>query len=354
MAKATGKDPTKNTYALLLDAHELEESPSKSKKAGEAPQDRPPGYIPTPAEKEQERKKKEEEQKKIVAEKEKKKKEKAETETTKSKTSEKMSREQWEQQNKQKKLQQASNPAQPGQSDDGWSRPKQQQQQQQGVQVQSGQDSNRGGRRGGRFGGRGGREGDGQNAGYQNQGQQGGRGGDGRRGGRGGRGGEGRRGGGRRGGPGRNFEGADAARLEENKNRDVNQRGQDLTGERPPRKRPFDRKSGRFVKDFSNNNVGDFPKVEQETQDWTTNAAPPPETEVAGPEGWGENDEAPTTDPTAEVDKATTEATPDTAAPDQEKPKENQLPTKGYDEFLAEREKKKSRISCSLRKNSKN
>jgi len=117
MAKATtGKDPTKNMYSLLLQQEameSLEEDTLKSKSKKNAPTDaavtaasgsetKPVGYIPTPAERQ-----KKEEEKKIQAEKEKKEKQqKAEAEAAAAAAKpkpEKMSREQWDLQNKKNK-----------------------------------------------------------------------------------------------------------------------------------------------------------------------------------------------------------------------------------------------------------
>jgi len=206
----------------------------------------------------------------------------------------------------------------------------------------------RGGRSGRGRGGRnfGGREGENQ-AQDQNQ-YQGGRGGEGRRGGRGPRRG---RGGGRFGN--RNTE--EQPRFTENQNREFNQRGEDLTGEKKTRKRqPYgDKKSGGFVKEFSNNNVGtNFPKVEQEAPaEWTSTA---PDLLDASAEGWGDNAPAETTtDANAQwdaINQETNQNVPKAPPVSQKKPTEP--PTKTLDDFRMEQEQNKEKLDALFKKNS--
>jgi len=338
------------------------------------------GYIPTPAERQ-----KKEEEKKIQAEKEKKEKQqKAEAEAAAAAAKpkpEKMSREQWDLQNKKNKLAQlnaASNPPappQPGQDNKANAGfqparpPKQQYQQYQPLtqssqpgqqQQQQQQGEYRGGRRGGGRGRGGGRYAEvGTTEGGQNQaagrGGAGGEGG-GRRGGRGGEGG--RRGGGRgRRGGGRGGANLDEAqRFEENKNRDVNQRGEDLTNPPPPRKRQYgDRKSGGHVTNYGNKNVGNFTNIEEQNADWANTAAPP-EAEKETTVGWGEENATEQIGSFDDVDKATTDAAP-VAAPEKEKEKEKdkeeELPTKGLEEFLAEQNKRIEALAALLAQRNK-
>jgi len=481
MAKATGKNPTQNTYSLLLqtDLEELEDSTSPSKKltksnkkategagSGDSTASTtafPPGYIPTPAER-----KKMEEEKKSLAEKDKQGNEKqqqkkqqpaqaADVDTAPAAKS-KLSREKWDKNKSQFANQVQENKPAQAQEDDGFQParpPKQQHSQQPGA---SGQDyrggrGGRGGRgRGGRFnndnnnsnwgdnqqqggggrfnkdnnanwgdnqqqGGGGGRFnnnnanwGDNQqqggggrynnnNANWGDNQQQGGggrfnnnnnanwgdnqqQGGGGRfnnnnanwgenqqqggrfnnsgenqeyRGGRGGRGRGGRGRGGRR--YNRNFEGEQQGALEENTNREYNQRGEDLTGERPPRKRQFDRRSGRPITKYGDNNVGDFPTAEEQGSEWTSAAPPQQPNEIA--EGWGDNTTATTAAPESDlaaswdaIDQSTSQAAPSQPVTTEsgvwEKPKPKEPPTKGLDDYLVEQKKKSEELAALL------
>jgi hypothetical protein len=218
---------------------------------------------------------------------------------------------------------------------------RQQGEKQQGYQQGDRQDG--GGRRGGREGGgRGGRFGrDGRD------GREGGREGGRREGGRFGRGG-------RRGGLGRDGQ---PYRFDENKNREYNQRGQNLTGDQRPRGREHDRKSGKFVKNFSNNNVSDFPKVEQEPADWNLESAPPVDNGGEGTSTWTGGNDTETTDTQAgwdDVNQATGDATPSATATKEEKggkpavegavAKVPEPETKSYEDYLKEQVKKRTEL----------
>jgi hypothetical protein len=366
MAKALGKDPTQNLFAVLLQQEAYDVDPKKLSKnvkknaptavdksaVVESAPASAPSHPPTPAEQAQARKQKEEEKKAIAAAQAaaqaEKQKAKAEAEAQGGKNQVKMSREQWELQNKQQKKQgnanenQQDNKQNQGQqnNNDGFQQVRSQNQgqrrdYQQGHGFQQGQD---GGRRGGKEGG-------------ERSGRQG-RGDGGRDGGRGG--GRGGRGGGRRGGR----SGDQPPRFDQNKNREFNQRGQNLTGEQRQRGREHDRKSGKFVKNFSNNNVSDFPKVEQEPADWNQQLESAPPTDTG--ESWTGTEAETANAVSAEwedVNQATGETTPSaTATKEGGKPAEAtpaKVPepeTKSYEDYLKDQEKKRSELQELLEK----
>jgi len=135
----------------------------------------------------------------------------------------------------------------------------------------------------------------------------------------------------------------------------VNQRGEDLTGDRgTPRKRTHDRRSGRYVKDFSNNNVGEFPTtIEQTNPEWTSSA---PADASGTAEGWGDappaTSEQPVEDPADPwdtINSNTTQATPtlteSSNPPYQKKPVEI---TKGLDEYFIDQKKKSDELAALL------
>jgi hypothetical protein len=139
--------------------------------------------------------------------------------------------------------------------------------------------------------------------------------------------------------------------LEENTNRDVNLRGEDLTGESSPRKRQNDRRSGGFVKNYGNKLTGDFAAPEWETST--------PATETEGAEGWGDAPASTTTEDHAaawdSVNQATTQTAPTQATYAENKPKSEKKPLaekpkqpppqKSFDDFLAEKQKKKQEVA---------
>jgi len=191
-------------------------------------------------------------------------------------------------------------------------------------------------------------------------------------GGRGGPGPDGRRGRGRGGRDGRRGRGG-RSRVEENKNREFNQRGQNLSeGKQGPRGREYDRRSGMKTSKFPptkrrgggqrnwgenptafNNNNNNNPNWEVEENTETTNENPavtgesnaPVEAVVEG--SWGDDDQ--------NKETTTTTSAPTTEESDQQPSAETdeklKVTNKGLDDFLKEQSEKQAELAAHLNRN---
>jgi len=121
------------------------------------------------------------------------------------------------------------------------------------------------------------------------------------------------------------------------------------------RKRQYgDKKSGGFIKEFSNNNVGtNFPKIEQEAPaEWTSTA---PTDQLDASTGWGDNAPTETTTDT-NVDWDTINQETSQNVPKAPQVSQNKKPivpqTKTLDDYLTEQKHKQEKLADLLEKNS--
>jgi len=327
MAKTLGRDPTANAFALLVDESVSFDTSKPEKKKKQKPQAAEPAVIPTPAAKAQARKAKEEEDKaKKAAEVEQGGGgiEESTGEDQQNRPPPKLNRTEWEQQKRKGKPKEGSEGA------DQANGPRNLPPRQQGQ----------GGERGGRRGGGGGRDG----------------GGGGERGGRGRGRGRGREGGG---------DSWNTQRLDENRNWDVYQRGQNLSeGKQAPRGREFDRKSGMKTSRFPQNKRGGTGRgnwgenTEGNTLGESTEQPPETNTTVVNG-GWGdENEPAPTTNVAVdgwgetvntnaqEGQAPTEEGEADTSAPHATHEGEEKDNNKYWDHYLDILQKEKEKLEA--------